>query len=1592
MDTSGKEIKQTRDISEENRKKQQKETEMLLSRLHLQDKCPHKMSPADFLKIGPPVRQSNDTLEKDLAHTFLQRLMTLDHRARYIPVLQDGSEVSHSESFPTSDTVDVDDGDLDSLFATSVDIDQSKQAHVHPMDVQMAVFHCSNSFLKQNMITKVSQCQYALPLLVPDPITMDIECPLWTFRQIAKTWKIASNQGKEDSKPIMKSMPICKAETPLVSFFRLGSLSQSKSQLMNTLINNRHSAFFHRNCPGSTKSRHLMDGVAEIAWYCPAGKPNESFNDCIAFCNLHGDSLSIEKQREILTEKSSVIVVLVPTLGKKGRKWRVISALLESTTPLICLITDDYCEAVQLKKEKYKLGLKDRSQSDVSEELKGIIRKLLSGPHKSFQLESMAEVSGIRVDEDGTDCQKGKSAAMKIVKLIQGMDVSKIKDEFLPCQGQLWHEWCRINKELYHLKGHIEKEKAQKEKQLVEIRQKQCAASNSKLIKSFTESLVGLPPTDKEYFLKWTQILIDGLSTDDLSSILQNYDETWSEVLTLKKNHDKSALLKNKQTELEQISKKLQSATFGLEHIFREMGQIYEAHKSQKEQTHSQQADWVKYPELAADLMISGHPMELMDGDAGQVPLMWISSLLQEVIKKLGDKRVFVLSVLGVQSSGKSTMLNAMFGLQFAVSAGRCTKGAYMQLVKLSEELKGFQFDYVLVVDTEGLRALELEGNAALHHDNELATFVVGLGNMTLINIFGENPADMQDVLQIVVQAFMRMKKVELSPSCVFVHQNVTDIAAAEKNMDGKRRLQEKLDKMAQLAAKEEVCDVECFSDVIAFDVQEDVKYFAQLWEGSPPMAPPNPDYSESVQELKKTILSKASKSAGITLSHLSSKIQDLWKALMNEHFVFSFKNTQEIAVYRKLEVLYGNWTWDLRKEMLTIENQLYPRIEKGQLDKVELSYLSKEMSKTYEEIQQNMTAYFEDDKDKEILVQWRGRFENKIKEFHEEHIRGVKRKLDEVIQQKNARKKMDNKKVEFETKLLQKSKELAHTLKDVVKDEEELKAEFDSVWSDWVTELTSDTKPIEDINVEEDQSVVLQDLGTEWSLINKSKRKGRYKKLSEVGNYFGYITQKKCHGAAAVWNEVKTLFNVSPLTHEGQEQIRSFINDVEQQSLETIKNKPVVTRGYRSTYLQEVAKHVQKKVTEFESERKFAFKKKFTVDLSLYVFDRTANLLLQSHNTYKRNNDALTYLDSKKKEYYNIFRSYCKGNSSAVVFGEMICEKLKVSVHEAVCNMTAVDLAGEMRCNYPAFSGNRLNLEKHVLTSLAEKAEFSRFITYIQNPRRQVEAFIEEEVKKYMFTDHKDKGLKILKKNADDISKLASQALYEATEKVKKKSGDVDMWMKEFSALLNKLAFDTICCKNFKDINDFDFLKEEIEKGLVCIVKEMSRLSLEMVQECRQKPDQILIDQLCNCCWERCPFCAAVCINTLKDHSPEKHNVPFHRPSGVEGWHTRGTVDLVIDFCTTLVGSDRRFYPNHDSEETVPYKQYPTAGERYASWSITADASKLAYWKWFVCHFQKELEAHYVMKFQNGGEIPSEWRNYTKKEAIESLDEMCRL
>ncbi len=309
-----------------------------------------------------------------------------------------------------------------------------------------------------------------------------------------------------------------------------------------------------------------------------------------------------------------------------------------------------------------------------------------------------------------------------------------------------------------------------------------------------------------------------------------------------------------------------------------------------------------------------------------------------------------------------------------------------MQLLPVDEKIKmKSTFSYILVVDTEGLRAPQLDYQQTQMHDNELATFVIGLASTTLINIYGEVPGDIDDILQTSVHAFLRMDKVRYRKSCQFIHQNAGSNMSSEL---GLLNFTEKLDKFTVNAAKEEKCEGEyvTFNNVIQFDDQKDVHYFPGLWKGNPPMAPVNTGYSNRAQNLKyhliEGIMKKGSlESDNLRLSAFSEKLKNLWDALLKEKFVFSFRNTVEISAYNSLESKYIRWNFDFCKKMReweTKEGNLVssvPLEEVSELVETKISELKGKselkgfLAEELEVKQKKMKSFFEKDKQSAIAT-----------------------------------------------------------------------------------------------------------------------------------------------------------------------------------------------------------------------------------------------------------------------------------------------------------------------------------------------------------------------------------------------------------------------------------------------------------------------------------------------------------------------------------------------------------------------------------------------------------------------------------------------
>ncbi|XP_031468121.1 interferon-induced very large GTPase 1-like, partial [Phasianus colchicus] len=184
--------------------------------------------------------------------------------------------------------------------------------------------------------------------------------------QIKKSWKGTAKSGETMKCSSYTNKLIYQAETPIVSFIRIGSSpSSSKSQLLNALLSKqKHDTFFHRHCKGSTKDCLLMKGVVEISWYCPRGSDDDSFDSCVAFCNLHGDARDHEPQLSFLQEISAVNVVLVSESDQGDRKGRrILQDLWQSQRPLVCLFTEKENIAAGRSSQNVRIGIKNRNEA-----------------------------------------------------------------------------------------------------------------------------------------------------------------------------------------------------------------------------------------------------------------------------------------------------------------------------------------------------------------------------------------------------------------------------------------------------------------------------------------------------------------------------------------------------------------------------------------------------------------------------------------------------------------------------------------------------------------------------------------------------------------------------------------------------------------------------------------------------------------------------------------------------------------------------------------------------------------------------------------------------------------------------------------------------------------------------------------------------------------------------------------------------------------------------------------------------------------------------------------------------------------------------
>nr|XP_006116486.2 up-regulator of cell proliferation-like [Pelodiscus sinensis] len=1542
----------------------------VLSRLKMEPYRSRKLRLRDLQEINPESLQSwTPRAVGDLPWHFLRKVLALDGAARNTNLGQGGSgdQAGREENEGQGDGGEI-------LPHSNTD----SRASLHPLDVLCAVLLCSDSFLQQEILSRMSMCQFALPLLLPALDSPRCTLLLWAMRDIVRRWRphsLAQSRGFREESLVLTPMPT-------ISFVRLGSCRFSKSQLLNEVLSpaqQHHDFFVHRDMESGNVPREIADGLVEIAWYFPAGREkSDLFPEPVVITNLRGDIESHWLQFRFLTEISSAVFIVTEGIGE--REYALFSSLKGSDIKYYFILNHESSKQTEtqeflsklapvLKLSKQHVLEKEigTNQEEFTEKLCSVIGSIMNDHPKQMSTESMTKAAwaqGIRLDEDCEECQTASTCAKEITAEIK--EVRHYKKETLTLQGDLWKGLSNVEREMCRLNGQgdipTEEYKSRLKEKWLQIRAQQHECDLPDGLTKFVNGIGMLSPRAIHYFLKCMTFNLDCIARGNL----------------LRQQPGPSKLPK--------LNESSSGCSLGVEHFLRELAQFYEAEYSMMKEGKiaKNQRKFIHFPRLAADLMLEGFPMELVDGDASNIPLQWVTDILAQLHAKLGGRsRMLVLSVLGGQGTGKSTLLNTMFGLQFAVSSGRCTRGAFMSLVKVAETFQpDLACDFLLVIDTEGLKAPEpAKLEDGYQHNNELATLVFGLSDITLVNMAMENATEMQAVLQVVVHAFLRMEEVGHTPTCLFVHQSVKDAAAYEQNMRDRKYLAEQLNEMIKAAAKMEKLQTQItVSDLMGDTAEKHNWCLPGLWQEDLPTASVSTGYSERVYELRKDVLAFAIQHSVYSIPkdipQLIEWVRNLWSALKHENFLFSFRNPSVTNAYTKVSAQSVACEWQFRKEMnlwVTEKQTFFQNQLPCNFDAHVLTNITKETKRKWsylshvflEQIQ--IAAAKQSVRNVKAFV--RNTVSHSLLRTSDSHsICSNLVTVGKEWRKKNTIQALYIKTIEGELDiLLEDCKTRKHQI-----DNKELAVEFEEMWSETLSKIRLNC--LDKKQIYQDIELLLrEDLETSPSLT-----------LEQHSNVLNHGTK-----AFVMKKEYLDLHWLRSLnerfTQKRWRKTEELVHSLREQCKDYVKCLADAKEHYDETYGRDLLRMINERLQEADVQNLHT-SACFNMDLKLHILGEVVPLLEKMQANFLQENDPEVYLEKLKPQYLTTFKNLYLGTDSCQTRARDFCHWcLKPALVEYVNNRLGLEIVDDILSSGQFDEcTNRSLFQFTVLKKLLKYENFDSYIIYINNYANFVKIWVEGLLQDIY--SQKTRLQNLEKEILFPIMKKVMQALEFANDQRANTVGD---FLGLFcGALQNDLVItrDRLAATQFKNtasaaqfVADVQAALPELEKDVLAEFDEMtftSKLSNLFV-----KPQ----DEIFKCvfgCGKQCPFCKVPCEAGGVDHA--EHFATVHRPQGLGHCKNKKTGMLEYSLCSSDVVSKAVFTNSETETKFHPYKDYR---QIYPDWRIQPDPSidTSDYWKFVFNRFNYKFARKYNAKPAN---LPQAWKNITKEQALESLEE----
>lgn len=918
-------------------------------------------------------------------------------------------------------------------------------------------------------------------------------------------------------------------------------------------------------------------------------------------------------------------------------------------------------------------------------------------------------------------------------------------------------------------------------------------------------------------------------------------------------------------------------SALGLEHFLREMGLIFELTQIRPG---SGSQNVLRLPSLAADLLLYGVPLELMDGDASNIPIRWLGCVFAELKRRLPHKqcKTRVLTNLGVHHARNAKVLSALFGVKFPEGGKRTTRGVYMVALCLPDTLrKDMECDFLLLIDVEGLCSISQDNKINTQiQDNEMATVATGLSNVLMQNISSPASSEFEKDFTVIVNALLRIKEWGSMPNCQLLIQDegIDSLLQASQLRRVSEMLQTEIwDRGTNNAYKQNTKTTSCITCVKG------------PWSNSSLSKPVDTKFSEAVLMLKKNLFGAlkqcAARSAATTLPEFMIRLCAIWDAIREESFSVGLQNTEIALAFSMLCTELSQWeasflenmeSWLLgagKKIFATKEKALDAAIQKNLL--IELKDEAREEVKTeVDKLKSKVEAHLmKDDLFKERTETVKPILMSKMDDLRE-------RVTEETIQRLATLNENHCSSIQlqkFETLLETEQESKLHALVEnskstkVLLQDEQLEEEFEGVWSKTLS--TFDFRPSET----DDITVRVTDI-LKQNLIRRGLQK-HIKKISQkltsnfqvYDEHFGYRSRLK-----HMFEDNNRLQRL-----EAQQLACSVIEEYHQ----SVADKSNLPADFSDSYITEMLENVEKALKDKSMEIKSAFE----VDLKVYLCSSACQDFQKLHDRFAKDRELLTFITATKNTYLAKFiyqfRKSDQCQRVAQAFTSMVIKPTVLDyIYRPLGKCIVDEIQGKEQQYQSSHSFNRSLLEE-----LMKEDRFESFLEYLLSYDSFRLRKIQETV-----VSHLSKSTNLEKWRQQRLGEIIGKIAAAVSETAEGTNGVLS----DTKPLLERV------CLILESDGDVDVTRASLDGPffsittewdclVTCLMELLAAMRLELAKEFSQNVD---ITELLHClpiqpqhfllnkvrgCDKQCPFCRAPCEAEGIGH--EVHRALLHRP-----------------------------------------------------------------------------------------------------------------